>query len=44
MKFAVLLHAQPAADAWSADAASRTVAAALDAWKPEAWAAGPAGE
>ncbi|MBU6222764.1 MAG: PmoA family protein [Planctomycetes bacterium] len=34
LKFAVLLHAQPAADAWSPDAASRAVAAALDAWKP----------
>jgi hypothetical protein len=34
LKFAVLLHAQPSADAWSPDAAGRAVAAALDAWKP----------
>jgi len=34
LKFAVLLHAQPAADAWSPETAGRAVAATLDAWTP----------
>jgi len=34
LKFAVLLHAQPAADAWSPAMAGHAVAAALDGWKP----------
>jgi len=40
LKFAVLLHAQPAADAWSPEAAGRTVSTALDAWKPQSLASG----
>ncbi len=34
MTFAVLLHAQPAAEPWNAAAAARAVAAALAAWTP----------
>lgn len=40
LKFAVLLHAQPAADAWSPESAGRAVAAALEAWTPRAPASG----
>lgn len=40
LKFAVLLHAQPAADAWSPESAGRAVAAAIEAWTPRVPASG----
>lgn len=40
LKFAVLVHAQPVADAWSPETAGRTVSAALDAWQPRSLASG----
>jgi hypothetical protein len=40
LTFAVLLHAQPAADAWSPETAGRAVAATLESWTPRVPEAG----
>lgn len=40
LRFAIALYSRPATEAWSAEAAGRAVAAALDAWSPGAIARG----